>query len=143
MSVRGVGRGGGKAGGVGRAGPAASATPAAGTGGPTKAAGQFASKFDRTHASASPSGLVGSSNVAATAATNPVVAQALDIARQVRAGQILSRDEATKKLVQGILREKVHTQSKHLAEKIFEQLKDDPRLSQTLERLWTKAEQEE
>ncbi len=87
--------------------------------------------------------MVGSSNVGATSAANPVVAQALDIARQMKAGQIKSRDEATKKLVQDILRDKVRTQSKQLTEKIVEQLKDDPRLSQTLERLWTKAENEE
>ncbi|MBM4783475.1 MAG: hypothetical protein GQE15_37845 [Archangiaceae bacterium] len=136
MSVRGVGRG-GKAGGAGRAGAAGGAS------GPAKAGGAFGAKVDRAESLVGPSGLVGSSNVGATAATNPVVAQALDIARQMKAGQIKSRDEATKKLVQDILRDKVHTQSKHLTEKIVAQLKDDPRLAQTLERLWNKAEQEE
>ncbi|MBL8917706.1 MAG: hypothetical protein JNJ54_02505 [Myxococcaceae bacterium] len=136
MSVRGVGRG-GKAGGAGRAGAAGGAS------GASKAQGAFGSKVDRTESLVGPSGLVGSSNVGATAATNPVVAQALDIARQMKAGQIKSRDEATKKLVSDILRDKVRTQSRQLTEKIVEQLKDDPRLAQTLERLWNKAEQEE
>lgn len=136
MSVRGVGRG-GKAGGAGKAGAAGGAS------GPTKAGGAFGAKVDRTESLVGPSGLVGSSNVGAASAANPVVAQALDIARQMKAGQIKTRDEATKKLVQNILRDKVHTQSKHLADKIFDQLKDDPRLAQTLERLWNKAEQEE
>ncbi|MCU0700867.1 MAG: hypothetical protein MUC96_30535 [Myxococcaceae bacterium] len=136
MSVRGVGRG-GKAGGAGRAGAAGGAS------GPSKAGGAFGAKVDRTESLVAPSGLVGSSNVGATAATNPVVSKALDIARQMKQGQIKSRDEATKKLVQDILRDKVRSQSKHLTEKIFEQLKDDPRLAQTLERLWNKAEQEE
>ncbi len=136
MSVRGVGRG-GKAGGAGRAGAAG---PAAGA---SKAGGAFGAKVDKAESLVAPSGLVGSSNVGATSAANPVVAQALDIARQMKAGQIKSRDEATKKLVQDILRDKVRTQSKQLTEKIVEQLKDDPRLSQTLERLWTKAENEE
>jgi hypothetical protein len=136
MSVRGVGRG-GKAGGAGRAGASG---PAAGA---SKAGGAFGAKVDKAESLVAPSGLVGSSNVGATSAANPVVAQALDIARQMKAGQIKSRDEATKKLVQDILRDKVRTQSKQLTEKIVEQLKDDPRLSQTLERLWTKAENEE
>jgi len=67
----------------------------------------------------------------------------LDLVRQLRSGQLKSRDEATKKLVADILREKVRTQSKKLADKVFEQLKDDPRLSQTLDRLWNRAEEQE
>lgn len=132
MSVRGVGRG-GKSGGASAAG---------GAQGATKAQGAFGSKVDRTESLVGPSGAVGSSNVGATVATSPVVAQAIELARQVKTGQLKSRDEATKQLVQDILRDKVRTQSKHLADKIFEHLKDDPRLAQTLERLWAKAERE-
>ncbi len=69
-----------------------------------------------------------------------MTAQALDIARQLKSGQIKTREEATKKLVADILREKVRMQSKALTQKIADQLQDDPRLSQALDRLWTKGE---
>lgn len=134
MSVRGVGRG-GKSGGAGRA---------TGAQGPAKSG--FGAKVDKSGGLVGPSGAVGSSNVGAAgaaAASSPVVAQAIELARQIKSGQIKSRDEASKKLVQEILRDKVRNQSKKLADKIFAHLKDDPRLAQTLERLWTKAEREE
>lgn len=134
MSVRGVGRG-------GRAGGAGGAKGAGKAAGPSKASGTFGAKVDRTESLVGPSGAVGSSNVGNVAAADPVTAQALDLARQMKQGQLKSRDEATKKLVADILREKVRLQSKKLTEKIFDQLKDDPRLNQTLERLWNKAEE--
>lgn len=124
MSVRGVGRG-SKAGG---AKGAKEATPAAKT--------SFAGKVEKTESLVGPSGVVGSSNVGAV---DPVSAQAMELIRQLREGQIKSRDEATKKLVANILREKVRTQSKVLNEKIFEALKDDPRMA----RLWKRAEEKE
>ena len=42
--------------------------------------------------------------------------------------------------VADILREKVRLQSKALTQKISDQLQNDPRINQALERLWSKAE---
>lgn len=112
-------RGGGGAGGVGKAGKA------------------FGPKVDKAESLNAPSGLVASAGVEAV---DPVMAQALDIARQLKNGQLKSKEEATKKLVADILREKVRMQSKALTSKIANQLQDDPRINQALERLWTKAE---
>ena len=108
-----------------------------GAGGVGKTGGAFGSKVDKTTSLVAPSGLVASANVQAT---DPVTAQALDIARQLRSGQIKSKEEATRKLVADILREKVRLQSKALTQKISDQLQDDPRINQALERLWSKAE---
>jgi len=134
MSVKGVGRG-GRAGGAGKAG---------GASGPAKAGGAgFNAKVDKAESLVGPSGAAGSGNVGNVAAADPVTAQVLDLARQLKSGQLKSRDEATKKLVSDILREKVRLQSKKLTDKIVEQLKDDPRLNQTLDRLWDRAEGEQ
>ncbi len=124
MSVRGIGRGSKPGGAKG----AKEAAPAPKT--------NFGGKVEKTDTLVGPSGVVGSNNVGAT---DPVSAHALELIRQLREGQIKSRDEATKKLVANILREKVRTQSKVLNEKIFEALKDDPRLA----RLWKRAEEKE
>lgn len=137
MSVKGVGRG-GRAGGPGKAG---------GASGPAKAGGaSFNAKVDKAESLVGPSGAAASGNVGNVgnvAAADPVTAQVLDLARQLKSGQLKSRDEATKKLVSDILREKVRLQSKKLTDKIVEQLKDDPRLNQTLDRLWDRAEGEQ
>ena len=109
----------------------------AGAGGVGKAGKAFGAKVDKTESLVAPSGLVGSSNVQAA---DPVTAQALDIARQLKSGQIKSKEEATKKLVADILREKVRLQSKALTQKISDQLTNDPRINQALERLWSKAD---
>ena len=130
MAVGGV-RGGGKKGGAGGV---------KGGGAVGKAGGSsFGGKVDKAESLVGPSGLVGSSNVAAA---DPVTAQALDIARQLKSGQIKTKEEATQKLVADILREKVRLQSKALTQKIADQLADDPRLTQALERLWGRAEAE-
>ena len=70
----------------------------------------------------------------------PITAQALDIARQLKNGQLKNKEEATKKLVAEILKEKLRMKSKALTDKIADALQDDPRLNQALERLWSKAE---
>lgn len=130
MSVRGVGRG-GKAGG---------ARGASGAGGAAKAGaaqGAFGAKVDKAESLVAPSGLASSNSVQAA---DPVTAQALDIARQLKSGQIKTKEEATKKLVADILREKVRLQSTALTQKISDQLQNDPRINQALERLWSKAE---
>ena len=108
-----------------------------GAGGVGKAGKAFGAKVDRAESLVAPSGLVASSNVQAA---DPVTAQALDIARQLKSGQIKSKEEATKKLVSDILRDKVRLQSKALTQKISEQLQNDPRINQALDRLWSKAE---
>lgn len=134
MSVRGVGRG-GKAGG---------ARGASGAGAATKTGGaSFGGKVDRSESLVGASGLVAGSNVGEAGPVDAVTAQAMELVRQLKSGELKSRDEATKKLVADILREKVNTQSKKLTDKIFEQLKEDPRLNKTLERLWDRAEEQE
>jgi hypothetical protein len=136
MAVRGVGGRGKAAGGTGARGAAGPA--AAG-----KAAGAFGAKVDKAESLVGPSGAAGSSNVGALAPSDPVTAKAMDLIRQLKSGQLKSRDEATRKLVADILRDKVRTQSKSLTDKIAEQLKDDPRLNSTLERLWNRAGDQE
>jgi hypothetical protein len=131
MSVKGVGRGGGKASGPKGPGPA------------SKAGGAFAAKVGTGEALVGPSGAAGSANVAALEATDPVTAQALELIRQLKTGELKSRDEATRRLVSDILRQKVRTQSRHLTEWIVEQLQDDPGKSRLLEQLWKRAEQKE
>src|SRR5581483_3164505 len=124
MGVGRVGRGGPKGG----AGGVKGGAPAGKAGG----AG-FAGKLGKSESLVGASGLVGGGNVGAS---DPVTAGALDIARMLKAGQIKTKEEATKKLVANILRDKVRTQSKALTDKIASELQGDPRLSQALERLW-------
>ncbi|MCL2625543.1 MAG: hypothetical protein FWD46_01825 [Cystobacterineae bacterium] len=71
---------------------------------------------------------------------DPVVAQAAEIARQFRDGAIKTKEEATRHLVANILREIVRTNSKTLTQKITQDIEGDPRLQETLERIWSKAE---
>src|SRR5688500_15998101 len=98
MSVGGVGRGGGK----GRAGGAKGASGA----GPAKGAG-FGGKVDKAESLVGPSGLVGSSNVQGAQPTDPVTASAMAIAKQLKNGDFKSKDEATRKLVAEVLKEKL------------------------------------
>jgi hypothetical protein len=130
----GVGRvgGGGKRGG---AGAAKGGAPAGKAGG-----GSFGGKVGKSESLVGASGLVGGGNVGNVAASDPVTAGALDVARMLKSGQIKTKEEATRKLVGDILREKVNLKSKALASKIADQLADDPRLNQALERLWKRAE---
>jgi hypothetical protein len=68
-----------------------------------------------------------------------VTSQALAIAKQLRAGEISTRDEATRRLVADILKQKLRMQSKALTQKIADALQDDPRLNGTLDRLWSEG----
>lgn len=131
MGVGGV-RGGGRKGGAGGAG----GVKGGGAVGGAKGAG-FAGKVDASQGLVGPSGAAGSGNVQAL---DPVTANALDIAKQLKSGQIKTKEEATKKLVADILKEKVRMQSRALTQKIADTLQDDPRLNQALERLWGRAE---
>jgi hypothetical protein len=133
MSVRGVGRG--KAGGA-RVGSAGGAAKASATG------GAFGSKVDRSESLVGPSGAPGG-NVGALVSADPVTAKAMELIRQLQSGQLKSRDEATRKLVADILREKVRSQSKSLTKRIADELNGNPRLKQTLERLWNHADEGE
>jgi hypothetical protein len=130
MGVGGV-RGGGRKGGASGAG----GVKGGGAVGGAKGAG-FAGKVDATQGLVGPSGAAGSGNVQALDA---VTANALDIAKQLKSGQIKTKEEATKKLVADILKEKVRMQSRALTQKIADTLQDDPRLNQALERLWGRA----
>jgi hypothetical protein len=134
MSVGGVGRGGGK----GRAGGAKGASGKAPAG---KAGGaSFGGTVDRAAGLVGPSGLVGSDNVQGPQAADPLSAQAMVIAKQLKNGNFKSKEEATRKLVAEVLKEKLRMKSSALTTKIADALQDDPRLNQALERLWSKAE---
>lgn len=134
MSVGGVGRGGGK----GRAGGAKGASGKAPAG--KAGASSFGGAVDRTAGLVGPSGLVGSSNVQGPQASDPITSQALAIAKQLKNGGFKDKDEATRKLVAEVLKEKLRMKSSALTTKIADALQDDPRLNQALERLWSKAE---
>ncbi len=136
MSVRGAGRG----------GKASGARGPSGAGGASKASaasGAFGAKVDKAESLVGPSGAAGSANVSTVAPTDAVTAQAMELVRQLRTGQLTSREEASKKLIADILREKVNNQSKKLTDKIFDQLKDDPRFSQMFDKLWNRAQEQE
>lgn len=127
--------------GVGKVGGKKGAGGARGAGGAGKASGGgFSGKVDKSASLVGASGLVGSGNVMGA---DPVTTSALDIVRQLRAGQIKSREEATRKLVGDILRQKVRLQSKSLSKKIAEHLEGDPRLNKALERIWDRAEEDD
>lgn len=133
MSVGGVRGGGGK----GRAGGPKGAS---GKGGAGKVSGADfggrVDKADKAEGLVGPSGAAGSGNVGSV---DPVTAHALELAKQLKSGEIGSREEATKRLVADILKEKLRMQSKALTSKIAESLQEDPRLNQALERLWSKG----
>ena len=131
MSVGGVGRGGGK----GRAGGAKGAAGKAPVGG-----SNFGAKVDKAESLVGPSGLVGSSNVQGAQAADPISAQAMAIAKQLKNGGFKSKEDATRSLVAEVLKEKLHMKSSALSSKIADALQEDPRLNQVLERLWSKAE---
>jgi len=123
MSIRGPGRG-GRPGGT-------SAPPKSSE---SKASGTFGAKSAGAASGASTA--AGARSAAMQAAT----AQVLELVRQLKSGELKSRDEATKKFIGDILKRKPRTSSKKLKEKVFEALADDPRLAKTLERMWDRAE---
>lgn len=136
MAVGGV-KGGGRG---GRSGGAKGSGGARRTG-RTSGAG-FGGKVEGAGGAGKAEGLVGPSGAAASGnvgPVDPVTAQALEVARQLRSGQLSSKEEATRKLVADILKEKLRMQSRALTSKIAESLQDDPRLHQALERLWSKG----
>ena len=144
MSVGGVRGPGGRGGPKGPKG-------AGGPGGAGRAGKGTFGKVDRTEKLAGvsreagvegASGVGGAGGVAGAAGvgpTDPVTAQALEIAKQLKSGQLKTKEEATKKFVAEILKEKLRMQSKALTSKIADTLQDDPRLNQALERLWAKG----
>lgn len=133
MSVGGV-RGGGKGGKAGGAkGPS-------GAGGAKATGGSTFGKVDRAESVENVNGAVGSGNAGAVQGAEPVLtAQAMQIAQQLKRGEIGSKQEAAKKFVAEVLKEKLKMNSKNLTEKIADALQDDPRLNQALERLWSKG----
>lgn len=126
MSVGGI-RGGGRGGGV--KGPK-------GPGGTSKAGGGTFGKVDRSEKLVGPSGLSGSAEVGPS---DPVSMQVLAIARALKSGEIGSKSDAAQKLVASILRERLRLGSKALSKKISDHLQEDPRLAQTLDRLWARG----
>ncbi len=128
----------GKVGGGGRKSGVGGAKGAGASGGTGKVSGAgFAGKVDATGPASGASGAAAASGVAAM---DPVTASVLNIARQLRSGQIKTKEEASRMLVAEILKEKVRMQSKSLTSKIADTIQDDPRLHQALERLWSKAD---
>ena len=126
----------GAIGGGGRRGGPKGAGKASGKGAVGKAGGGTFGKVDRTSGLGGASGLVGSNEVSGGA----VVEQAKQIARALKSGEIATKAEAARRLVAGILKERMDVQSKALESRITEQLIDDPRLQQPLERIWSRAE---
>ena len=59
-----------------------------------------------------------------------------DLVRQLRSGQIASKEEATRRLVADILRERIRMESRALTNRICDQLQSDPAIRRALERLW-------
>jgi hypothetical protein len=84
-------------------------------------------------------GSVAAGGAQAAGPTDPVTLRAMEIAEQLRQGQIESKREATEKLVDDILRKKLRTKSAALTARITDALQDDPHVSQLLERLWAKG----
>ena len=122
--VRGGGRSGGPKGASGK--------------GPVGKAGSFG-KADRTEKLVGASGAAGSSEVGGIGG-DVVVAHASEIAKALKSGEIKTKAEAAQRLVAGILKGKMKMQSKALEAKIAEQLQEDPRLAQTLERIWQRGQ---
>lgn len=149
MSVGGI-RGGG-----GRGGP--KGPKGAGKGGGRVGGGGGSFKVDKSESLVGTTREAGSSNVGgvssaggaggpggagkagAAGKTDPVAAQAMEIARMLKSGQLKTKEEATKKFVAEILKEKLRMQSKALTSRIADSLQEDPRLNQALERLWAKG----
>lgn len=139
MAVGGIKGGGGK-------GKAGGASGAGGAGPAKKSGGATFGKVDRAESNAGVSGLVGTGGASGAAGAagaqgaEPVLtARAQAIAQQLKSGEIQSKQEATKKFVQDILKEKMRMNSKALSDKIADALQDDPRLNQALERLWSQG----
>lgn len=130
-----VGRVGG--GSKGRAGGVGGGGAARGPSGASKASGGFP-RVERSESLVGPSGLAGGGNVGAA---DPVTAQALMLAKQLKSGQLRSREEATRKLVGDILNQKLRLKNQSLTQKVADALQDDPRLQAALERLWGSAEE--
>jgi hypothetical protein len=121
-------------GGGGRGG-ARGAGRAGGKGAVGKASGKDPGKSAAVESLVGPSGAAGSAEVGASA----IVEQAATIARALRSGEITTKAEAARRLVAGILKENMKLQSKTLESRIAEQLEQDPRLAQTLERIWQRG----
>ena len=142
MAVGGI-KGGGKG---GKAGGAGGAGKGAGAG---KAGGATFGKVDSSERLVGPSGMAGAdqasgaggvAGAAGPGGAEPVLAaRAQAIAQMLKSGEIQSKQEATKRFVADILKEKMRMSSKALSEKIADALQDDPRLNQTLERLWNQG----
>jgi len=132
MAVGGV-KGGGKRGGVG------------GTGGAKGASGTGKSfAVDPTAAAGKTESLVGASRAAGSASVDPVTTSLQQIAKDLAAGTISSKSEATKQAVQTILQKKGllgknSKSNKKLVETIADTLEEDPRLAAALERTWSRA----
>lgn len=100
-----------------------------------KASGKDFGKSGAVESLVGPSGAAGSAEVGGTA----IVEQAAAVARALRSGEITTKAEAARRLVAGILKENMNLQSKVLESRIAEQLEQDPRLAQTLERIWQRG----
>jgi hypothetical protein len=126
----------GAIGGGGRRSGPKGAGKAGGKGPVGKASGGTFGKTDGVSGLVGASGLVGSGEVGGAV----VVEQARQIARALKSGEIATKAEAARRLVAGILKEKLSIQSKALEGHIAEAIAEDPRLQQTLERIWQRGE---
>lgn len=123
--------------GGGRSGPKGvkGAGKAGGKGAVGKASGKSFGKTDAVESLVGVSGAAGSAEVSG----DIIVEQASAVARALKSGEIATKAEAARRLVAGILKERMNMQSKALESRIAEQLEQDPRLAQTLERIWQRG----
>ena len=66
-----------------------------------------------------------------------LVAEARAIASELRLGRCEGREEATRRLVREVLARKLKLSGKVLTRRVASALRDDPRLGQALERIWS------
>ncbi len=125
-------------GGGGRGGPKGP-KGASGKGGASKASAGTFGKVDKSEKLVGASGAAGSSEVGATSG-DTVVQHAAAVARALKSGEISTRQEAARKLVGAILKEKLKMNSKALESKIAEQIEEDPHLSATLDRIMQRGQ---
>ena len=140
MGIGAIRGGGGRGGPKGPRGPSGSG----GKGPVGRAGGKNFGAVDKTQGLLGPSGLVGSGEVGAASAAAATAAGSISkiaasLAAQLRSGEIQAKSEAARRLVAGILKEKMNVKSKTLAKSTAEQIEEDPRLSETLERIWQRG----
>ena len=69
-----------------------------------------------------------------------IVAEARAIAAELRLGNCESREEATRRLVREVLARRLKLSGAALTRRVATALREDPRLGQALERIWSEGD---